>query len=108
MLPNEGMTSFIYRFRRYLEHLSDVTISQPMPTDFELSSLFLHKCMLGTKEGSDLHSTILDYRRKLKRAIHPSDITFTLDMIETELCQLDSSTPSIPSKSFKPKQQLTV
>ena len=94
MFDSETVTSFIFRFRRHIELLSDVTISQPMPSDFELTSMFLHKCMLGTKEGTDLHNIIASYKRQVKRATNPEDVNFTLDQVETELCQLDTLTPT--------------
>ena len=95
IFESESITNFILRFRRHIEMLSDVTISQPMPTDFELTSMFLHKCMQGTKEGTDLHNLIVHYRRKLKRATNPEDINFNLDQVETELCQLEATNPSV-------------
>ena len=67
MQPRQSISDFVKQFRQALTLLSHVSCGQPLPTEFEQVSLFLHKLLAKLPSG-DLRTTELKYQHDLKQS----------------------------------------
>ena len=93
------ITNCVNKFRRAIKNLTDVNKGIPLLTEYELINLFIQKCLQSAQNGSDIHNSLFDYQKIIKRNGNNMNLPFTLSELEHDLCQQENQVCNATPKS---------